>query len=678
MKTQKFIFPAKKSLTIFFLVVSSLSVAQSRSEKPYPRELERQKMLQLLEQVKQDTDELKISDFGYRSFPEQDFLNHFRLELNPKFFEISKLNSISSILSVAVDRALFNDEAEKEAWLNESTEATIKADAIRTSPEYKQALQRSAAYAQDWPGDLPEMIRHAYEIDRLTGFNSEQMPMIERIANLSKSVTTKMNESKVTGNDLAEFAKTNEQIEKDYRAGRISFGEATKRLDSIWSKGHHAKGHDVVQSAGSELNEIAHLRTQLAKSKGFNNWADFKLASEKFNHAKGFQTAEDHIRFFTNVLEKTLPAHLQYRQLLQKQNPGIPSAQIDNRNMHLLAPENDTLIAEYFPVENVDQFWRQTMIESGFSESTLESITLDSFPRAKKQTHAYMWPVVMTEPKSVELAKGSLNFVRPGVGGWSPAAIYIVQNARSDGYDAYTTVFHEGGHGLDFATRADFAIIGESYAYTETASMTMERFFQDKEFLLVKGRTRDGRSIAENKVDAFLKNSALLEAIGTRGQIFNALFDILLWREAYTDTSQQFVDRALRIYDELQTKYFPGAKTFPAGVRAGSRACSTSHFISGEVRYYGYIYANIAAQMTAEHLWDYFQGKTGRRTFLRQPELARLLIDGHYRSGFTKPFPLATEQMLGRPFDASVLVEKINGAVGAAKNDSTDCDELLR
>ena len=89
---------------------------------------------------------------------------------------------------------------------------------------------------------------------------------------------------------------------------------------------------------------------------------------------------------------------------------------------------------------------------------------------------------------------------------------------------------------------------------------------------------------------------------------------------------------------------------------------NTDHFYSGNVRYYGYIYADIAAEMVAEHLLDTLEETTGRRTLYRQPSLAGLLIEGLYERGFTKPFPSAIERFTGKKFKPLELVEKTNRA----------------
>lgn len=671
-----------RSLSFALIFSFAISVFAQTTPLEYPRAEERAKVLELLKEVKAREGTLEISDWDQRTEKEKAFLDHYRTQIFPFEIEYERLQSVAGILSVSIDRALYNDEAEKNAWIAEMDAAEIQASSKVAAEEYKVALKRSAELAAGLTGELPDEARKSYEYDQLKGFNETLMPLVEKLTRMSTIITQKSNLSKVTGNDLAVYQQGLEDLEKDFRAGRIGFADATRKIAELWSKGFHAKGEDLATTAREELNETARIRTELARAKGFSNWAEYVTASEKYTHERGFATAEERIAFLTRVLEETLPAQIRFRQWLKAQHPGIPSENIDNRNSFLLVPETDTMVTEYFPVENVNNFWHQTMLEMGFTPQSYENINLDSFPRENKQTHAYMANVVSMRPKQVRLVPGKLNFELPAPGeAWSPAMIYIVQNARIDGMDAYSTVFHEGGHGLDYSHRLSVIGVGTAYGYTETASMTMERFFADREFLLAKGRTRDGRQIPAAVVDQFLENQAMLAAIGSRGQVFNALFDLLIWKEAYTSSSTPFVDRMMQIYDELQAKYFPGPKVFPPDVRPGSRMLATSHFYSGEVRYFGYIVADMSAQMTADALWDFALETSGRRTFLNQPTLAKKLIEGQYQRGHSKKFPLSVEEFTGKKFRPESLIQTINGAVPdlvRPSNEPKTCGDLLK
>jgi hypothetical protein len=665
-------------LSIFALLATSVALAQAPTPTEYPRQDERRKMLELVERVMTDEARFEVSDMQSRPEAEKAFLEHFIQEIFTRDQKMTRLNSLSAILKVAADRALYNDAAEKEAWLAESDRFSVEASSIGTSSDWKEALRKGNGLAQGLIGTIPDMVRKAYQLDQLSGFAADQMPKLELLTKLETVVSQKANESKVTGQDLATYQRESDEIEKQFRGGQITYQEATAKLDDLWPKGFHAKGADVGMSAREELGQIAILRTQLANSKGFSNWAEYQMATAGYGYAEGFKTVDDHINFLSKVLEETLPTHHRFKPYLATLHPNVPIDQMEYTD--LLVPETETMVADYFPVESVNEFWMQTMRESGFPESAFANISLDSFPREGKQTHAYMWNVVSVRPKIFRVQPGTLNSEIPSTpDAWSPAMIYIVQNARKDGLDAYSTVFHEGGHALDYVHRKSIFEDIVAYAYTETASMTMERFFRDLEFLVAKGRKRDGTPLSREVASQYLKNIAMLEAVQTRGQIFNALFDFLIWREAYKEGGANLVDRMLDIYDELRAKYFPGPSR-GGPIRGGYRMFSTGHFTSGHVRYFGYIYADMGSQMTADFLWDGSEEKTGVRTLLNKPELACKLIRGQYEHGFCKPFPQATEEFTGRKLDPSAIIQHINAALPkvSAAEPRAECETLLK
>ena len=153
----------------------------------------------------------------------------------------------------------------------------------------------------------------------------------------------------------------------------------------------------------------------------------------------------------------------------------------------------------------------------------------------------------------------------------------------------------------------------------------------------------------------------------------SALFDLAIWNEPYREGGPKFTERFLAIYEDLRNRYFPQERDWmPEGVVAGSYKFSTRHFYSGSVRYHGYVYANMAAEEIAEHLWDTLGLTTGRRTLYRQPSLAGLLIDGLYKRGFTRPLPLAIEEFTGKKFEPLKLIERTNEALGRFVRESAN------
>jgi hypothetical protein len=666
-------------------------IERVQAQEVYPRAAERQAMLQNVEALKTPHQPTVVSDLAARPAAEREFLQFFLEKIEPQFARMSQMSTENGLLSVAYDRALYDNEAEGEAWLKRtedldnnlnalSVTAAWKADIqtwgkmaqrlVSTRPDLQDALEnppRTYFRGDETQGSLVDLALRMAESDRVKGFSEAETPLLERLTALTNETTKVANGSLVTPEDQKEAERVGLATETAYRRGEITFQEATERLRTVRSKTLHAKGQDVVNRGSAQFDEIAVIRTELARRKGFQTWADFQSALNHYNHAPGYQSTDDHIAFLRKVLEDTKPAFTQYIEWIKSKNPHIAS-EITSLNSGLLSPETRTLVAEYFPVERADEFWRSTMLASGFRMEELNQILLDSYPRANKQSHAYMAAIIESEPVQSEVVPGTLNLKVPAAGAntWRPAGIYIVQNGRVDGVDFYETVFHEGGHALDYVNRRVVTEPRPSNAYTETHSMTMERFFQDIDFLVATGRARDGRRLPREIAEQYVANALLMDAIGSRRQMMLALYDFLIWKEAYNENdSEGFTARAQRIYKELGDQYFPGVThDLLPGFTLGSAMFSTDHFTSGLVRYYGYIYADIAAQQIADYLWRTLRLSTGRGTFLHQRTLATILRR-IYDRGSTKPFPNAIEELTSRKFSAQGAAGKINDCVTA-------------
>ena len=645
------------------------NAATSSTDDAYPRETERATLLESIASLEEQ--KLQIENLAKASPNAQRFLEIFRTEFWPLAVRLSAMNERESLLYVANDRALYADEAEKKAWNQEMIDLSEASSKISTSESYRDLVRRLGEAAEGLTGDLAELARRMLRQQERSGFDTAQLPTLNRLGKIMNEVKQIANESPISKH-LAATARESDAIEKKFRSGEISFTDAYLALEALRSKGGAAHGQYVAQTASELLNEAAILRTELARAKGFKNWAEFQVSNNAEHYANGYRTTTERITFLRDLLSTTQDTHRAFYEQRIRETPGVPEdLKADLRNFRssqsgLFSLPTDSLVLEYFPVENVESFWRQTMLESGFSETALSRITLDSYPREGKQTHAYMMPARSHQPYVIRVDAETLNVPIPRQvpGTWMPANIQIVQNMRADGPDAYSTAFHEGGHGLDFSHRQDVLGLGQDSSYAETHSMTMENFLLDRDFLLAKARTRDGKPIPADLVDLYIANSKLNALSSLRGQSLNSLYDLELWNHAYERGGESFVDRATRLSAELSDTYmFANNGRMVDGVNTLYARFSTDHFYGGQVGYIGYVFAEMAATMSYEQLLDILEERTGRRTLLNQPEIAKLLIEGYYKRGFAKEFPVATEDFTKKKFDARETAKLINRSV---------------
>lgn len=646
----------------------AFAAKSSQSDRAYPREVERAEMLGQIDALQ--TQALQIDFSGAASPAEQNFLRLFKTKFWPVSAVMSTQNEKASLLYVMIDRALYNDEAEKKSWELEKDRLENEIDRLQTSDERRAVIRELAEASTGLDGDLPRMARQMLA-DQVYGFTAAELPLLNRLTEIMTAIQRIANDSPIS-RELARTARETDEIQKKFIRGDMNFEEAARALEALAPRSHSALGQYVATEARELLNEAAIIRTKLAAAKGFANWADFQLATKERLYKDGYRSVSDRVSFLRELLQSTKATHKAFLEQRAKEISGVPADlkadifRLRSSQNILFAPPTDSLISEYFPVERIEETWRTTMIESGFTATAVDRIRLDSYPRPGKQSHAYMMNARSHQPNTFRIDARTLNTKIPRQlpKKWMPALIYIVQNMRTDGPSDYSTAFHEGGHGLDFSHRQDVLGFGQDSSYAETHSMTMERFFDDLPFLLSVAKTREGHALDREKAEAYLANVAANRLSSLRAQSLNALYDLELWNHAYKEGGEDFVSRSTRLSAELSKAYmFVDPTRVVNGVDGRFGRYSTSHFYSGQVRYIGYVYAEMAAEMTYVRLLDILEATTGRRSLLNQPSIAKLLTEGYYKTGFLKPFPLATEDFARKPFNAREAASSINAAV---------------
>lgn len=645
---------------VLYIIAISAAFAQT-----FDRVKERRETLDLI--AHPPIQQLKLVDTDTATPQESAFVTFFKDEIWPSMSRVTELSFLSGMYNVAVDRALYDiepngDSPEKKDWQKRQVDADNEIQKIITSNEWKARVKNWAQLAEQGTlsGTLADFARRIWKEMELGIFSEAELPSLERMTKVMQDISDISNTSPL----VPVLPKTEQAINATidaYFKGQVSFEEAWKKIESLQPKGKAAHGQDVATKARDLLEEAAVLRTTLAKSKGFSSWAAYQVAQEARHYAEPFKTPEGRIQFLRDLLKATEGP---YRDFLIKRLSEIPGASLDTlrrTQLSLLELESASLIRKYLPKEKIDEIWRAAMTASGFDPKLFETIRLDGYPRENKYTHAYMANVSNHAPKELTIHAKGLGVEAPAVDPltWFPAHVYIVQNFRDNGPDAYETAFHEGGHGLDYSLREDLLQNEAAYGYVETHSMMMEQFLDDVEYLLSIGRDSDGNPIPRELAEKFVLNSRINTLMRQRTQFAYALYDLMLWSVPYTPDSEHFVDRARRLFGELVESAGLATGAIVEGVDWRMGGFATNHFYSGNVRYIGYIVAQMAADMSARKLHNVLKEKTGRETFLSQPLIAEILINGYYRKGFELPFPKSIEQFTGEPFSPDTTVKNM-------------------
>lgn len=654
-----------KSSKAFFALILSLVLVlaptsyAARSDDKFDAQRAKRILLQL---ANEKPDELpEVQPKPAPGSPQEAFLNYYFKEMMPVFIE--RGDAIKKYLSYQelIDAGLYENERQRKHWQKFIEAADEVLNKYSASPEWEAKKVEWARLSEGLTGDLAESARQMVKDLKFTQFPPSAQPLlkeqsdlyleIERISNTSP-FKSKMQENEIKAS----------QTVLAFFDGKLSFTEAAKIGEQLDQEGSYAFGEDVATRGRDYLNRYAQIQTELAQMKGYKTNADFTLASQADAYAPQLQGKENLLKFLYGLLDSTDAIIKKYYDLRAQQVAGKPFEQLRPEESGLLGFKTYLLMRDFFPQEKLVDIWHKTMLESGFSKETLDRIIVDAYPRKNKNSHAYMRPLRSKSPSKFIIDGQSLNEIVVD-GKWDPAWIYILQNNVQDGLGHLRTDFHEGGHALHHSFQENLKGFDSAYGFEETHSMTMEYFMTDKDFLMANGRKRDGTAPTEDVVDLFIKRTAIGDLIGFRGSVENAIYDIELWDYDYVKGPQTFVERSLELADKLYKRV--NFREWPKDMKAyGYSHFVTSHFRSGSVRYYGYVVAEVSSALMAQSLYDKLEKETGRRTLYKQPSLAQKLIDGIYRNGIEKPFPLSVEAFTGMAFSPDNYAKQLNDRVG--------------
>ncbi len=674
----KSLLKACSSLFLAFICLSASSASPTPViDKPLPAEFSKEAARQIYFAIISNPQiaPLTISPKSVKGSKQEIFLEYFKKYIEPKAREGAIYSAKYAGLKLLLDSGLENSAEEKLKWEKELEEVLEWYGASEADEDVKKHTLQLAKLAEGLSGEMADSAREGAEMVELQMYPESSKSQAQEDNVLSQQIAQIANLLASKDNAIKLRPEYN-QVRAKFYSGELSFQEAGDKLEALTLKMGGAIGEELIEQAGDKLQRLAAVRSELAKVKGFPYWAEFAVAKQSRAHAPGLRTADELLKFLYGLLETTKEAGRKIYELEAKKR-GMKLADLRPAHQSLLLPPAEELLNGYFPRQNIVSLWRQTMRESGFPKSLIERIFIDPFPRDGKQGHAYMFPARTPYQREDILNGQTLNAVSYPSNSpvWKKAVTAIVQNFSDDNVDSTETMFHEGGHGLDYASHRLGFRSYRSASAAETHSTTMEHFLADYSFIRSAAIKLDGSRPSEEVIRTYIKNRALGDLIGFRGNVAQAIFDIELWQYDYSQPgAQKLWERAIEINAKL--RLLSRNVALPADlVRPfGMQMFSTDHYYSGSVRYFGYTLAAVSAGMMAEYLLDTLEAKTGRRSLHKQPAIA-ILLKPIYEKGLERPFPEAVEQISGKKFApeeyAKGLIRKVDEAL------KPDCDGAL-
>jgi hypothetical protein len=673
------------SIIVFAVSLAFLPHLNLRAQVPDPeeyRKAERAKMLVILEGGFPDS-ELVIAKMAEASAAQQAMANYYLKEIRPIERQMHELVFKSSWHSIALDRALYNDESEKKSWEAVKQESADALDAIGNSDSFKAKVKEWARLSEGLTGFLADEARRSWKNIEIASFSENQLPLLREKNELGIKVDAAANESPF-GSNMGDVAEQISKIRADYLAHKISIQRAGELVEAQRARGQAGLSRDIAQKVGPEMNRAAVINSILAKSKGYKSWAEYQVAVQAEPYEARFNTVAGRVKFLEEALQSTDALLEELLANLADSDGTMKRGDLRESHVELLSPDADGF-GVYYPVEKIDELWTKTVLGEGFKQGDADHIYRDNFPRPNKYTHGYMNGVNGRTPKAVGLDVSTLNMQLPDSSAsemWTPANIFIVQNFFSDAMDSVRVAFHEGGHALHFTYEENPFGFPHAYGYVEIHSILQEHFFLDRDFVLATAQTREGKRPTEKEVDDYMRNVKIQEFLTFRIILARALFELKLWDFDYENSAQTWTDRAIQLWGEVIARGTGVKGTEGHGVDSTGRGpLNGPHFRAGDIRYIGYSQASIAAYISVEEMRERLLKETGRATFLGQPSMAKNLIEGYYRKGFEHRFPLSVEAFTGKPYSVDDYVQFLASAIHAMRpvdpSATKACEKLL-
>ncbi len=305
------------------------------------------------------------------------------------------------------------------------------------------------------------------------------------------------------------------------------------------------------------MEEILTLRQELARLLGFDNYAEYSLAT------KMAETPQQVIDFLQDLAEKSLPvARADYQQLCDFARDEYGVEQLEAWDLAYYSEKlkqaryaiSEEQIRPYFPlptvlnglftvtgklfgieIKEITEFdrWHKDarLFEVSRQGTVIARFFLDLYAREKKRGGAWMDDCRVRR----RLDDGSLQL---------PVA-YLVCNFNSPVGDTpallthneVTTMFHEFGHGLHhMLTQIEYAdvsgINGVAWDAVELPSQFLENWCYDPEALgLISGHYETGEPLPQDLLDKLLAARNFQSGMMMVRQIEFSLFDFLLHQQ---------------------------------------------------------------------------------------------------------------------------------------------------
>lgn len=595
------------------------------------------------------------------------FIEMYLKEIQPELETQEIKGQISGIFTILIDNGLENSPQEKQRWTDEYNRLTSELNAYSVDPVWTAKVLKWGKLAEGLTGELPDFARHLAKGTELGQFPESMKATLDEIEKKYLEYSDAVNNTEAAKH-LSEYMQARTTAEREFKSGNASFEETQAKINELQTKwGFRFVGHEAAQSAGHLLNEMAIMRSKLAKSKAradgqgnYKTWAEYKLDASGQGYSPELRGPTKQREFLEKWLAKSAPVEkAYYERRLKEMGLGDRLSTIKSQHTSLMSPPDLTLAQPYFPPEKISDIWEKAMLNSGFDPKMMKPIIIDDLPRAGKNgTNAYMAALITPAATARELDPETLNL--KDIGPSRDPLIYVSQNFRGSGLSEFRTGLHElTGHAFDYLTNGVELGMPIGYGYVETPSMGAEYFADSPEFLHSAAVPKDGKKPSLEEFKEWVKNQRTSDALSNTFMATSSLFDLNLWDYDYDQPgAKTFLERVEEVSKDIDSRsqVFPDADS---PVPLYYFWISTMHFVSGEVRNIGYTFATISSEMIARYISERLQTETGRAQWSDNPAYANILINEVYKQGRKMAFPESIVKITGKPYDVNQVLSSL-------------------
>jgi hypothetical protein len=590
---------------------------------------EKARLLALVDQPPAQTLELT----GLEQAPRRNrlFAEYYRDRIWPLLLEASKLEESLGLLSVLIDRVLYDSPEEHAALEGRMRDATRRLSELKASQGWKDAFARGVTLSRGLRGELPDQLRKSAAVQVLL---DPMDVVLERIKKADSESPLRLT--------LDAAQKSSDEVRRHWYDGELGFEAATLQLEGLQKTGRVGMAQGFVGRARGDLDELARLRTRFAKSQGYPTWARYQVGQEAARYGREYGTVALRRAFSEAVLKRTERAY-RFQLKMRLEDQDIRAA-----SLPLLMLRTDPLISAYIAPSRAEESWRKMVLGNGFDPRVLSEIRLDRAPRSDQYRDGATLTAWGRKPYRLTFDVGDFSAVPPAreeTSAWLGAEVHLLAGLAQGGPGSVRALFREGGHALEIVHRQSAYASVPARAYSETISKLMEQHvFDDVEHLKAMG-------VPEPVIAHYRINSERNRQLELRKTAAESLVELDVWDYDYSQArSETFTNRALRLHASKMGSALGVSYGMAQGLDWRMEAFANESLYEGRGGKFSDLAAALASEFVASALSEKLFALTGRRELYGQALFAPTLVQGLLERGFSEPFPRQIEKFAGKPF----------------------------